>query len=118
MSFEPFAKFQPIAEMLSGLSTSQQIVSSNIANAQTPGYTARSVNFSDLVSQQNRPFETRLSKAMGTTCQPLASQDSGEPVNLQREMITMQKNMLFYSMATRRAATVFNTLRTASQIGR
>ncbi|MBK8190023.1 MAG: hypothetical protein IPK79_06190 [Vampirovibrionales bacterium] len=118
MSFEPFAKFAPIAETLSGLSYSQQLVSSNIANAQTPGYTAKNVSFADVISSQNSPFETRLSKEMGKTCQPLSMVDSGEPVNLQQQMILMQKNMLFYSMATRRAATIFNTLRTASQIGR
>ncbi len=115
---DPFAKFNPIANVLNAVSNNQKLVSSNISNAQTPGYTAKSTTFSQLLYNQHSPFETKMSKQMGSSLQPLGHMETGQPVNMKQELLTMQKNMLFYSMTTRRAASVFNMLRTSSQIGR
>ncbi len=116
MSFELTNAISNISHTLSAISEKQKVVSNNIANAHTPGYTAKSLNFADVLGQTNTPFETGLSMKMGKTIDMTG--ETGVPVDLQKEMIDMQKNMLFYSMATRRTSTIFNTLRTASQIGR
>lgn len=118
MGFDPYAKFTPVLDTLNAISRRQQMISGNIANVHTPGYTAKTAEFSDLLFNVSSPFETKLAKQMGASLSPMSAQDSGEPVNLQKEMLQMQKNMLFYSMTTRRAASIFNSLRTASQIGR
>ncbi len=118
MGFDPYARFNPVLDTLNAISRRQQMISGNIANVHTPGYTAKKAEFSDLLFNVKSPFETRLAKQMGSTLSPMSSHDSGAPVNMQQEMLEMQKNMLFYSMATRRAASIFNSLRTASQIGR
>jgi flagellar basal-body rod protein FlgB len=106
----------PISNMLSAISQRQKINSANVANAQTPGYIARSASFSDLL-QENNPFETPLSQKMGSHLEEI-DQETGAPVDLQKELVEMQKNGLFYSMATRRASTIFTALKTASQVGR
>jgi flagellar basal body rod protein FlgB len=118
MGFDPYARFYPVANMLGAISQHQKLVSSNLANAHTPGYTTKSASFSDLLYHQDSPFEVPLAKKLGSSLNPLGVTDTGEPVNLQQQMIDMQKNMLFYSIASRRAASIFNSLRTASQIGR
>src|ERR1044072_418013 len=101
---------------LNAISERQRLSSANIANAHTPGYTAKHVSFADLLKTDN-PFEIALSQKMGSKLVE-SNEDTGTPVDLQKELIDMQKNMLFYSMTTRRASTIFNTLKTASQIGR
>ena len=116
MSFDPTRRIMPIAQMMDAISEKQRIVASNIANAHTPGYHAKSASFSELLFKLNSPFETELSREMGTTL-PM-DETTGQGVNLPEQMIDMQKNNLFFSVASRRLSTIFNTLRTASQIGR
>ena len=108
-------KLNQLGFTLKAISERQKLVTNNVANAHTPGYMAKDISFSDLLQMDN-PFETRLSQEMGKRTPEANS--TGLPVDLQKEMIEMQKNMLFYGMASRRVSTVFNTLKTASQIGR
>ncbi|HEY9687800.1 MAG TPA: flagellar basal body protein [Coleofasciculaceae cyanobacterium] len=116
MGFMPDSSLRPVLQSLSAISERQKLVSANIANAQTPGYTAREVSFSDLLKTDN-PFETALSQKMGSQLSEMTT-DSGVPVDLHRELIEMQKNMLFYSMVTRRATSIFSHMKTATQVGR
>lgn len=103
-------------QAMRAISEKQKVNSNNLANAHTPGYTTQQVNFADLLKTDN-PFETALSAKMGSKMIEVTG-GTGLPVDIQKELIDMQKNMLFYSMATRRASTIFSTLKTASQIGR
>jgi flagellar basal-body rod protein FlgB len=102
--------------ILSAISHRQQVVSNNIANANTPGYSAQKVSFADLLGSQDSPFENSLSRKMGTL--PAEEMSTGEPVNLQQELVEMQKNLLFYNMTTRRISSVITGLKSATQIGR
>ncbi len=111
-----FSGLDAIGDSMAAISKRQQVTSNNIANAHTPGYLAKEVSFADLLGNAQNPFETRLSEKMGTSLSDANS--TGEPVKLQKELINMQENYLYYSVVTRRAAVIFNTLRTASQIGR
>lgn len=113
-----FHQLSPIQNVLNAISDSQKWVSSNIANAHTPGYTAKSVSFSEVLSDHNNPFETSLSQKMGPSMDGFSFEDTGKPVNLQEQLIQTQKNTLFYGMATRRLTSIITSLRTASQIGR
>jgi flagellar basal-body rod protein FlgB len=116
MFFNDDSYIKPISNMLGVISQKQKITSVNIANAQTPGYIARKASFSDLL-QTNNMFETSLSQRMGGHFREI-DQYSGVPVDLQQELIDMQKNTLYYNMATRRASSVFTALKTASGVGR
>jgi flagellar basal body rod protein FlgB len=105
-----------LSSMLAAISDRQRVTSNNLANAATPGYTAQEVKFSDILGQADNPFDTALSQKMGTL--QSSETNTGQPVNIQKELIEMQKNLLFYNMATRRISTVITGFKTASQIGR
>jgi flagellar basal body rod protein FlgB len=114
--FIPNSSLDMVLNSLNAVSERQKLSSANLANAHTPGYTAKQVSFADLVRTDN-PFETQLSQKMGSKMTEMNT-ETGLPVDVQRELIEMQKNMLYYSMVSRRASTIFTALRTASQIGR
>lgn len=116
MELLPNNSIDVVLRSMAAISERQRLTSANIANAHTPGYTARSVSFSDLLKADN-PFETDLSQKMGSKLTEMST-DTGTPVDIQQELIDMQKNLLFYSMATRRASTIFSSLKAASQVGR
>ncbi|WP_303674013.1 flagellar basal body rod protein FlgB [Vampirovibrio chlorellavorus] len=106
----------PSLQYLNAISSRQKLTSANIANAHTPGYTARSASFAEVLKAEN-PFETNLSQRMGSKLSEM-NHNTGTPVNLQKELVDMQKNLLFYSMTTRRAASIVTVLKSASQVGR
>ena len=118
MSFSFYEHFDNIGHVLSATSTRQNVITNNIANAHTPHFTAKSVSFSDVLAGVNNPFETKLSKTMGSSKGGLGPHDTGAPVDLRQELLELQKNSIYFSMATRRMSAIFNGLRTASQIGR
>lgn len=104
--------------MVAGLTNQQKAISNNIANAHTPGYTRQTYSFSDVLGNMSNPYENRLSQRMGAMIDTSLGEDGGEPVDLAREMVDMQKVYLNYSMVTRRMSTVFGNLRRATQLGR
>jgi len=106
-----------LTQVLGAVSERQQVNSHNLANAQTPGYTEKNISFAEML-QQSSPLETRMSKQMGRPLVNTETNDTGQPVNIQRQLLEMQKNMLFYSMATRRMSTVISAIKTATQVGR
>ncbi|MFM7390406.1 MAG: flagellar basal body rod protein FlgB [Vampirovibrionales bacterium] len=110
-----------LSNTLGGLTMVQKIVANNIANANTPGYTAQKADFASVMGLASHPMETSLSVRMGNqTLQKLMVEGSptGQKVNLQEEMVTMQKNLLFFSIATRRLATTITNLKASGNIGR
>lgn len=110
--------FSPVTSILDAVHASQATAASNIANAQTPGYTAKSTAFEDALRSAANPFETNLSVKFGHGLVDTTTQDTGKPVNMQQELVQMQKNLLLYNMASRRLSSVITAIRTASQVGR
>lgn len=105
-------------KVIGGLSAQQKVITNNISNTHTPGYTRQTYSFSDVLGNLNNPFETRLSQKMGSMAGSAFQSEEGQPVNLAQEMLEMQKVFLNYSMVTRRASTIFGNMRRATQIGR
>jgi flagellar basal body rod protein FlgB len=116
MEISPHQSLDLSLQYMSAIAQRQSLTSANIANAHTPGYTAKSVSFSDLLQSDN-PFETQLSHKMGSQLSSMNT-DTGISVDLQKELIDMQKNMLYYSMVSRRASSVVSNIKAASQVGR
>lgn len=107
-----------IENIITGLANHQKVVSNNIANAHTPGYLKQTYKFADVLGNMNNPFETNLSQKMGSMANSSFAMEEGKPVDIAREMVDMQKVFLNYTMVTRRASTIFNNIRRATQIGR
>jgi flagellar basal body rod protein FlgB len=113
-----YENIDKIDRIVGGLSEQQKVLSNNIANVHTPGYSRQQYSFSDVLGQLSNPFETKLSMKMGSVANSGLADGVGTPVNLAHEMIDMQKVFLNYTMVTRRASTIFNNIRRATQIGR
>ena len=89
MEISPHQSLDLTLRYMAAISQRQSLTSANIANAHTPNYTAKSVSFSELL-QADSPFETKLSQQMGSHISE-ASTDTGMSVDLQKELIDMQK---------------------------
>jgi flagellar basal-body rod protein FlgB len=108
-----------LGNIVNALSEHQKVISNNIANTHTPGYTRQTYSFQDVLGNLNNPFETQLSSKMGSMQNStLAQETDGQPVDLAHEMVDMQKLFLNYTLVTRRMTTIFSNIRRASQIGR
>ena len=93
----------------------QQILSTNLANVDTPGYSRKDISFSQYVENLNNPLETQLSQKMGVAA---VVQEDGGRVNVANELMEMQKNSLLYSVAARQMSSVITQLKSVANIGR
>ena len=102
------------------LSARQRITASNIANADTPGYRAREIDFhSEMQSLLNQassspgflPISVR--ETMGEP-----ARNDGNNVNLEREMKVLAENVLHFTIASLLLQKQFRGLRNAVEEGR
>lgn len=115
MNFDTLHPLDKSQVILDAISKKQQVLSDNIANVNTPGYVRRDVSFNQILSTANSPLETKLSEAIGPN--PFFIQENGQ-VDAKQELIDMQKNMLYYAVATRRVSSVITQLRSVTQVGK
>jgi len=101
--------------ILDAISQKQKVIGANLANINTPGYVRQDFDFSQLIGPLSSPLETKLSQKLGPS--PLMNQAGGE-VTASEELVNMQKNALFYTMATRRMTSIISELRTVLQVGK
>ena len=101
--------------LLDLITVKQQSISSNIANVNTPGYVRQDIDFGQYIGKLNAPLETKMAKAIGPS--PILEEKQGK-VSIAEELMAMQKNSLFYSVATRRANSLIQELKTVAQLGR
>lgn len=92
----------------------QEALSKNLANINTPAYVRQDVSFQEHIGKLNTPLETELSKKMGSIIPKM----EGGKVDLTEELAAMQKNALFYSIASRRASMLIQEIKTVLQVGR
>jgi flagellar basal-body rod protein FlgB len=100
---------------LRGLSTRQKVIAQNLANAETPGYTAGVVSFEDSLKRAlagGRPLEAQATVANSTA----AANPNGNNVALDDETVNMVETGLKYQLVAQAATNKFALLRTA--IGR
>lgn len=107
-------------DMISNLVTMQKAAADNIANVDTPGYRPKHYDFATFLSAEHSAMETPLSARMGASHLPelLYTSSAEEKVNLQDEFMAMQKNLLYFSVVSKRLSTTITNIRTASQVGR
>jgi flagellar basal-body rod protein FlgB len=93
------------------LSARQKVVSSNIANADTPGYKTRDID-----------FQSELRSAAGAAPQPfevagLTVKNDGNNVNLGREARLLSENNMRFNLASNLLHSEIQSIRTALQSG-
>jgi flagellar basal body rod protein FlgB len=110
-----FKSLKVTGTLLSLITKNQTVVANNISNLQTPEYVKKNTNFEEVIGSIRSPVLTDLAKEMGPG--PTVSEGDGKVV-LEEELVNMQKNFLYYSVASRRAASLVTTLKAMAQVGR
>ena len=108
----PIDKSQMI---LDAISKKQEVMAANVTNANTPGYVRRDVSFNQILATANSPLETKLSEKIGPN--PFFLDEDGQ-VDLKQELVEMQKNSMYYAVATRRMTSVITQIRTVTNVGK
>ena len=102
-----------LGNYLSFLVQRQEVVASNIANADTPGYQARDV-------EAPQSFSLALNEARSSVFEVpgLVSHNDGNNVSIDRESRILAENDLRFNVATQLLRGEFKQLREAIQEGR
>jgi len=103
---------QAIQASLDGLAARQRISAQNLANSETPGYTAQTVNFEDSLSAAiagGDPSQAQIST--GVTADP--PNINGNNVSVDTETISMIDTGLKYQLATQEMNNKFRILHDA-----
>lgn len=96
-----------VEQYMNLVSARQKLVSSNIANADTPGYQTKDIDFeSELQSQMG-------SKPNVIEVAGLKNKNDGNNVDVDREARLLAENALRFSVATSLAHSEISTIRTA-----
>ena len=95
------------------LSTSQKLVASNIANADTPGYKTRDIDFQFEFTSMMNGGKADIIEAPG-----LQTKNDGNNVSIDREARLLSENALRFNVASNLLKTHIRVLRSAIQEGR
>ena len=95
------------------LSTRQKLVASNIANADTPGYRTRDIDFQVEFRNAIDAGHPRIAEVSG-----LKTKNDGNNVNIDRESRLLAENDIRFNIATSLFRSRLKTLRAAIEEGR
>ncbi len=94
------------------LSMREQVVSSNIANADTPGYKTKDIDFEAELQSANNPAQP-----MATEVQGLTLKNDGNNVDLDREARLLAENALRFNIASNLLRSQLKSIRMAIEGG-
>jgi flagellar basal-body rod protein FlgB len=95
------------------LSASQKLVSSNIANVDTPGYKTKDIDFQTELADQFGSLAPTAREVSG-----LKTKNDGNNVDMDRESRRLSENALKFAVATNLARSELQTLRSAIEEGK
>ena len=95
------------------LSTRQKLVASNIANADTPGYKAKDLDFQFEYLSLTQGAEPNITDAHG-----LKTKNDGNNVSMDRETRLLSENAIRFNIASTLLKSQIRQLRTAIQDGK
>jgi flagellar basal-body rod protein FlgB len=95
------------------LSTRQKLVASNIANADTPGYKTKDLDFQFEYLSLTQGAEPNIVDAQG-----LKTKNDGNNVNMDRETRLLSENAIRFNVASTLLKSQIRQLRTAIQDGK
>lgn len=125
MNWDPLAEptTRLLAQSLTLRSRRQQVIAGNIANLDTPGYTARDLPFREvlqLYAQRGGPVSPVRTHPAHLSPPGTAGlvRDRGEPVDLDQEMVLLGENLLQFQSAVQLLNRKLEGLRTVLEGGR
>ena len=92
------------------LSTRQKLVASNIANADTPGYKTKDIDFQFEFLSLTQGQHPTVRDVQG-----LSGKNDGNNVNLDREMRLLSENAIRFNIASNLVRSQLKTIRSAIQ---
>lgn len=95
------------------LSVRQKLVAANIANADTPGYQTKDINFQEEFRRQLGPASPETLEVGGLT-----TKNDGNNVNMDREARLLSENAMRFSVASQLMRAELRAVRSAIQDGR
>jgi len=95
------------------LSARQKVVASNVANADTPGYKTKDINFQSEFQSLIRNAQPVAMEVAG-----LKSKNDGNNVSMDREARLLSENALRFTLASNLVRAEVRSIRTAIQEGR
>lgn len=101
-----------VEQYMNLVSARQKLVSSNIANADTPGYQTKDIDFESELQSQMAGAKPAVIEVSG-----LKNKNDGNNVDMDREARLLAENALRFSVASNLAHSELNTIRTAIQEG-
>lgn len=118
---------QTLDDSLQYASAKNRAISNNIANADTPGYKAKNVDFKNVLQQEmtspqaakrTRPEHIPFSQAntnqsFSTTTDNTAYNHNGNSVDVDKEMADLAKNQIYYQALVDRLNGKLSSLKTA-----
>jgi flagellar basal-body rod protein FlgB len=102
-----------LGNFLSYLTRRQEVIASNIANADTPGYRALDVAQPSAFSSVFRAAEAQAEEATG-----LPARNDGNNVSMDREARLLSENSLKFNLATQMLRGEIKDIRSAIEEGR
>ena len=107
----------PLMQMLQGYlkvaSDRQQVVASNIANVDTPGYHARDINFQSAMQQVMNEGNNMQLEPASVEVDGLPERPDGNNVNVDRESMLLSETQLQYQMGVQLVKAEFHRLLSA-----
>ena len=111
----------PMMQMLQGYlkvtSDRQQLVASNIANIDTPGYHTKDINFQSAMQQAMNQGDRLHLEPASVTVDGLPERPDGNNVNVDRESMLLSETQLQYQMGVQLIKDEFHRLLTAIKDG-
>jgi flagellar basal-body rod protein FlgB len=101
-----------IEQYMNLVSARQKLVASNIANADTPGYQTKDIDFENELQSQMSGSKPNVIEVSG-----LRNKNDGNNVDMDREARLLAENALRFSVASQLAHSEISTLRTAIEEG-
>jgi flagellar basal-body rod protein FlgB len=101
-----------IEQYMNLVSARQKLVASNIANADTPGYQTKDVDFENELQTQLSGTKPNVVEVAG-----LKNKNDGNNVDMDREARLLAENALRFSVASQLAHSEISTIRTAIEEG-
>jgi flagellar basal-body rod protein FlgB len=101
-----------IEQYMNLVSARQKLVASNIANADTPGYQTKDLDFENELKSQMAGTKPNVIEVSG-----LKNKNDGNNVDMDREARLLAENALRFSVASNLAHSEISTIRTAIEEG-
>ena len=100
-----------LASALDGLAARQRAIANNIANVNTPGYTAERVSFENALAASVAEHDGHAGATMARSLEP--PRLAGNNVNLDTETLSNVDTVLRFQFASQAAGNEFSALRAA-----